>query len=58
MFYIAIGLTILLLLLAILLAYLYKIFKRKEGNLVAGFENKGYNLDSSKVMEESIRSDL
>jgi len=26
--------------------------------LVAGFENKGYNLDNSKVMEESIRSDL
>lgn len=52
MFSIAIGLTILLVLIAILLAYLYKKFRAKESELISGFENKGYNMDTNKVMEE------
>jgi hypothetical protein len=57
MFSIAIGLTVLLFLTAMLLAYLYKKFKNDERILsddISGFESKGYNMDSNKVIDEAI----
>lgn len=49
---ITIGLTILLVLLAMVLAYLYKRFKLKKDVLeaeISGFENKGgYSVDTNK----------
>ena len=58
LFSIVIGLTILFIVLAIVLAHIYKTYRKKKDTLTAeisGFESKGYNVDINK---NDITADL